>query len=307
MAAQRATARDAKYPLGAAMVLAGGLCLSFGGLLLRYIEDADGWTILFYRSIAFTLTVLVLVVVRHRGRTTRAFLEIGWNGVLAAASLGAGFTFYVFAMLLTTVANVVFTISAGPLFAAVLGWMLLGERVRPATWLAIFLALAGISLMFADGLATGNPIGNFVALGVPLSFASMIIFMRRGKNFDMVPAICLAGVFSTVASAVMADGLDISGRDLALCILLGAGQVGGGFTLITLGIRYVPAAEVALFSFTETIFAPIWVWLAIGEVPNPLAMAGGAVVFVSVAGRMVVGMVEQRRQAPGPRGGEGVA
>lgn len=283
------------------MVLAGGVCLSLGGLLLRYIEDAGGWQILFYRSLAFVATVLVLIVARHRARTARAFLEVGWSGVLVALSLGFGFTFYVFAILMTTVANVVFTNSSGPLFAALLGWMFLGERVRPATWLAIVLALAGIGLMFADGLATGSYLGNIVALGVPLSFATMVVFIRRGRNVDMLPAICLAGVISAAVSAAMADSLAISVHDLVLSILLGAVQVGGGFILITLGTRYVPAAEVALYAFSETIFAPIWVWLAIGETPNPLALLGGVIVFASVAGRVIAGVWEERRIAAATR------
>ena len=111
----------------------------------------------------------------------------------------------------------------------------------------------------------------------------------------MVPATCLGGLVSLLIAAVMLDDFAISGQDLVLCLLLGSVQVGAGFLLITLGARHVPSAEVPLFALTETVLAPIWVWLAIDEVPSVLTLAGGAAVLAAVA---VAGLAGLRARPP---------
>ena len=191
------------------------------------------------------------------------------------------------------------SLALGPFIAAALGWLVLRERVRPVAWLCMCVALAGVGLMFVDGLAAGRLVGNLVALGPPASFAVMIVMFRRRKGVDMVPATCLGGLVGILAGAAMADGFAISGPDLALCVLLGSVQVGAGFLLITLGARHVPAGEVALFALTETVLAPIWVWLLVDEVPSLPSLAGGALVLAAVTVAAVAGLRAAPRSGTG--------
>jgi drug/metabolite transporter (DMT)-like permease len=282
--------RDPRYPSGVAMVMLAGVCLSSGGLIVRHIGDADGWQILFFRSLAFSVTVFVLVCVRNRGWVLDSFRRIGWNGAAVAVSLGLGFSFYLFGLLLTTVANVVFTVSTSPLFTALLGWAVLGERVSVTTWAVIGAALAGVTVMFAESLSAGLWLGNLVALGAPLLFAVTVVALRRAHNVDMLPATCLGGLVAAALAAIMAEGLVIPARDLGLSVLLGVGQIGAGFTLITLGARYVPAAQVALLSLTEVVLAPLWVWIFVGETPGALSLLGGCIVVGAVAIQAAAGL-----------------
>ncbi len=73
-------ARDPGYATGVAMVLAAGVCLSFGGLIVRHIEAADIWLVAFYRSAAFAVTILMYLAVAYRGRLLGPFLAVGWDG-----------------------------------------------------------------------------------------------------------------------------------------------------------------------------------------------------------------------------------
>jgi drug/metabolite transporter (DMT)-like permease len=276
------------------MVLLAGVCLSSGGLIVRHMEAADGWQILFYRSIGFVAMLLTFLAVRYRGRIARPFREIGWPGVVVALTLGVGFTCYLFGLLLTTVANVSFIVSAGPFFAAVLAWLLLGERIHAVTALAIAAAIGGIGLMFLDGMDSGYLLGNLVALMAPFTFAIMVVAIRHAGDRDMVPATCLAGAVAGLIAFTMVGSFQVSTHDLLLSLLLGVGQVGLGFMLITLGARHVPAAEVALLALTETILAPIWVWIFIAEVPSSLSLAGGAVVVTAVIGQGLHGLYRER-------------
>lgn len=282
------------YAIGVGLILLGGVALSSGGILIRYVENADAWTILFYRSLGFIALLLTVIAFRHRGKTPQAFRAIGLNGLIMAIALGGGFTCYVFSMLLTTVASVSFIISAGPLFAALLGWFILRERVSPVTWMVIIGAAVGMGLMFAEGMAGGRMLGTIIALGLPTTFAVMVVLIRRAGDVDMLPATCLAGVVGLIAGLIISDTLVLTTHDLVVILILGIGQLGMGFMLITLGTRYVPAAEAALLALSESVLAPIWAWLFLTEVPAPLAMAGGLLVLTCVAIQAMAGILRER-------------
>ena len=279
-----------RHATGVALGLTAGVLLSLAGITLRHIESANGWQILFYRSMTFFVVVTLWLAIRYRARVVHAFIATGRPGLVVALSLGLGSACYVFALLLTTVANALFIICAAPFLTAVLGWIVLRERVRPTTWIAMTIALAGITLMFVNGIQSGRLLGNIVALGPPVSFAIMLVTLRHADDRDMIPAIALAGLVGAALGFAMSDTLVLSGHDLALCQFLGIVQYTGGFVLITLGVRFLPAAEVALLSLAETVLAPVWVWIGVGEVPALLTLAGGAIVLLAVATQAVTGM-----------------
>ena len=292
-------AEAAGYRLGLAYMFAAMLFTSIAGIVLRLVEAADGWQVLFYRSGALVLTLVPFIAWRYGARTGRAFLAIGRAGLFAALSLAAAFSLFIFALLETTVANVVFTIGLTPLIAALFAWIALRETLAPATWAAMLVALAGIGLMFGDGLARGTLLGNAFALGCSLCYAAALVAMRKGRAVDMIPAVCLAGVLATLVSWLAAPDLGVSGRDLGLAATLGVVQLGFQYILLTFAIRHVPAAEVALIGRASLVLAPIWVWLGVGEVPSGLTLAGGAVVFLAITGHGVLALRRSRRVANG--------
>lgn len=287
-----------RYTLGIAIVLAGGLCLSFGGLILRHIEEANVWQVIFFRFVFMILLLLAYLALRYGRRLPGAFGATGWGGVVIMVSFGGGSVLYVLALSLTTVANAMFVLSAAPIVTAVLGWFVLGERVRRVTWVTMAAASAGILIMVAAGLGAGRLGGNLAALGTVLSFAIMLTVIRRSKAVDMVPATCLGGIFGAVIAAAFTGGdLAISAHDLAFCLLMGMGQMGAGFLLITIGTRFVPAAEVALLALVEVVLAPIWVWLWVNEVPAGGTLIGGAIVFTAVLVQLVHRLRQERDPA----------
>ena len=288
--APAARIRRPRRATGVALVLGAGVLLSLSGIVLRHMESAGGWQIIFYRSLAFAAAVFLWLAFSYRTRVVHAFTRVGRAGLIVVLSLGLGSACYVFALLLTTVANALFIISAAPFMAAVLGWMVLRERVRPVTWATMAVALAGIAIMVFDGVRGGRLLGNLVALGTPISFAIMLVALRRAGDRDMIPAICLAGVVGAALGFAMSDTLVIPRHDLVLCLFLGVVQYGGGFVLLTLGARHLPAAEVALLSLVETVLAPIWVWIGVDEIPTLFTLAGGVIVLLAVVVQTVAGM-----------------
>lgn len=291
---------ERRYGFGVTLVIIGGIFLSLSGILLRNLEAASGWQILFYRGFAFSATLLILLLIRYRGGTVQAFRDIGWPGLWAGTVLGLGSICYVFAILTTTVANALFIIGAAPLATAFVGWLILGERTSRFGIIAMLVSLGGIGLMFADGLIEGRWFGNIAALMVVASFVIYLLIIRNRRHVDMLPATCLGGLVMSAVSGFFVEGFSISNHDLAIALLMGCVQFGVGFICFTIATRYILASEVALFALSESILGPVWVWIGVGEQPSLLTLAGSAVVFVSVSAYCIVGIrTERRRLKPG--------
>jgi drug/metabolite transporter (DMT)-like permease len=291
-------AETAGYRRGLVYMFVAMLFTSIAGIVLRLVEEADGWQVLFYRSSALVVTLVPFIAWRYGARAGRAFRAIGRTGLVAAACLAAAFSLFIFALLETTVANVVFTVGLSPFFAALFAWIALREALAPSTWIAILVSLAGMGLMFGDGLMAGTLMGNALALGACLCYSAALVAMRKGREVDMIPAVCLAGLLAAAVAALAAPaGLAVSGRDLGLATTLGVVQLGFQYILVTAAIRHVPAAEVALIGRASLVLAPIWVWLGVGEVPSNLTLAGGAVVFLAITSHGVLALRRSRRAA----------
>jgi drug/metabolite transporter (DMT)-like permease len=149
--------------------------------------------------------------------------------------------------------------------------------------------------MVGGGIGSGALLGNLMALFAVAGFAGFAVALRRGRHTDMLTLACLAGVFTAVVAALMADSFAMTAYDIGLCVVMGVVQMSAGMVLFTSGSRHVPAAELALLLLTEVVLAPIWVWLWIGEVPRLWTLVGGAVIFAAIIGHAISGM---RRKPP---------
>lgn len=271
------------YRRGILQLVASGFFLSTAGIALRLVEQADGWQILFYRSLALSITILLILVFQKRSRFFDEFRGLGWNDCLLAVFLGTGFVAYVFALLYNTVANALFIFSCAPFVAGFLGWILLGERVATRTWFAIGVAMAGLAVMVGSELAVSHYLGTLLALWIPIAYAASIIAVRSSKRDNMLVALCLAGLVAGGLSAFFVTDYALTPRDLIISLYLGVFQVGVGFTLVVLGSRYVPAAQVGLLALVEPVLAPIWAWMGVGEVPGLATIVGGTIIFLAIA------------------------
>lgn len=287
---------ERRYGFGVTLVIIGGVFLSLSGILLRNVEAASGWQILFYRGFAFSATLFLLLLFKYRGKTVESFRNIGWPGFWAGTVLGLGSICYVFAILTTTVANAVFIIGAAPLATAFVGWLVLGERTSRFGIIAMLISLTGIGLMFADGLIEGRWLGNIAALLVVASFVVYLLVIRNRRHVDMLPATCLGGLVMSVVSGFFVGSFSISNHDLVIALLMGCVQFGIGFICFTIATRYIMASEVALFALSESILSPIWVWIGVGEQPSLLTFLGSGIVLVSVTAYCIVGIRAERKK-----------
>ena len=281
--------------LGTLCLLAAGFFLSFGGLLIKLVDEASTMQITSYRSITFSLVALIYILIKFKKQTPQAFIQIGSSGLLLVLILTLSNIFFVFGMSNTSVANAVFIMSTGPLWAAVASYFYLKKIIGTKTIIAILGSMIGIMIMFSQGLDSSRGLGNMIILGVPICFAAQLTIINKKSNIDFMPSTFLAGILIIVIGLFFIEEHTISSRDLFIVLFMGAFQVGLGFLLITVGSRYIPPHRAALYVLLEPILAPIWAWIGIGEKPPIIELVGGLIVFSFVAWRLIDQFIEKER------------
>ena len=267
---------------GPLLVFLGACSLSFGGLLVKSFEGATLWQILFWRSLFFISVVSIYLSFTYGRKVFKILYVSGIPGVFGGLVLGIGFFSYVYAMYNTTVANANFIIQTQTLFLAVFGYFFLKEKVSKTTIFSIVLAMIGILIMVGNSLSPGQLSGNLVAFLMPVSFAVLIIVVRKYPKIDMVPLQLVAGVIAMIIGFTVAGKISISAHDIFIGFLAGFFQLGFGFILITIGAKSTPSAVVGIIMLTEAILGPMWAWLFINELPSIIVMIGGSIVLLAV-------------------------
>tara|TARA_B100000989_G_scaffold288516_1_gene259315 strand:- start:101 stop:979 length:879 start_codon:yes stop_codon:yes gene_type:complete len=267
---------------GPLLIFLGALSLSFGGLIVKSFEGATLWQILFWRSLFFTLTVLLFLILSYKKNFFKSFYESGLPGIFGGIILSFGFCGYVFAMYNTTVANTNFIISLQILFLAIFGYFFLREKINAITLTSIVLAMTGVFLMVGNSLTPGELSGNLAAFTMPITFAILIMIVRKYPSVDMIPAQFVAGVSSCLIGYLLSTKIMISPNDIFLGFLAGCFQVGFGFIFITIGARTTPSAMVGIIMLSESVLGPIWAFLFVSERPSIFGLIGGAVILSAV-------------------------
>jgi len=287
------------YRSGVFLVLLAGSIWSTTGLMIRLIEEAQTWQILFYRSASMTPILFLFIAYRSKNRPLENVSKAGVPAAIGAMGLVFAFAGAIFSIQSTTVANAMFLFATAPFFTAILSWIILKEPVRKATWIAIAVAGVGVGIMLLEGLAVGALAGNAAAVLSAIGFAVFTIALRWRKLEDMLPAVFLAGVFASFTALAMCTLLDqtiiLSPWDSGVSMFMGAFQLGLGLSIYTFGSKVVPAAELALLSMTEVLLGPVWVWVFLGEIASVWTFVGGAILMAAIAGNALSGI---RRRPP---------
>jgi DME family drug/metabolite transporter len=275
--------RVSPYAAGVAMVAGAGALWSLIGVAIKGLDAMDTWQVLFWRSAGMVPVLLAFILWRKQG----LWQGLGRTGVIGALGLVGAFGGGIAAIQLLPLANAVFLFSASPFLTAILGRIVLGERVRPLTWACIAMAVLGIWHMIGGTApGAGALAGHLAAIGSAAGFAVFTVALRAGRRTEMMPTVLLGALFSMALAAlvILARGSALTGTppDLVATLAMGAGLLGLGMALYTLGSRVVPASDLALLSQVEIMLAPLWGWVLLAETPSPATLQGGALILTAV-------------------------
>ena len=281
MTTPRTVRHDADYRKGLSLAIAGGVLLTFDAPLLRLV-DGDASTVIFWRGLMLFTATAALWYWAHQTKRIQTGLVNGWDGLLVIGLYTAASMCFLFALHKSSVANVLFIIAAVPLTTAVLSVVILRESIRPSTWAAASLVLAGVLIIVHDGLHHGSGEGDLLALAAALAVAlAMVVTRKTGGNYATAPGV--AGLFSALLIFAFAETVPMTPEQWGWLTLNSLFVAPLSFALLVVAPRYMPPADSSIYYLFETAAAPILVWLMLGETPTRAALAGGFIIFSTLA------------------------
>ena len=280
-----------KYYLGFFLALAAGLIWSFGAPTIRYMIDAQiyQWHYLFCRGI-MVATVLVIFLLYKEGLSFRHnFKKVGLSGLLGGVGLAFAFIFFIFGMTFTSAATTLFMIGTQPLFSGLFAYIFLREYVRSATVVACVISLLGMFLMAYNDWQAGTLLGWLFGLLCSIGFSVFAVTLRWRPDTPKFTTIIIAGItcslFSIIMITISGDEYTMPMRNVLLSMLHGS-FVAVGLICLSIGARYLPAAEFMLLSLLEVVGGVLWCWMpifGINEVPSSVTLLGGATIIFAIA------------------------
>ncbi len=266
---------------GSLIVAAAAIAFSSAGLFTRLIA-IDVWTMLFWRGLFGGLLIAGYIAWRERAATWAAFAAIGRAGLLVAGCSTIATICFVTALRQTTVADVTIIYATAPFLAAGIAFVWTRETPSLATLGASALALAGVVVMCGSAISGGQALGDLLALAMTALMALMMVVIRKNRHVSMLPAACLSAFACAIAVLPLSHPARVVTGDMVLLGLFGTTQFGLGLLLLTIGSRLISATRASLLANLELPFAPLWVWLAFGEIPSEPTYIGGVLVCAAV-------------------------
>ncbi|MES2939483.1 MAG: DMT family transporter [Pseudomonadota bacterium] len=260
---------------------------SIAGVVTRHLEQARSFEITFWRSL-FTMGSLLVILPFFQGREVFGKIRRGGPSLwISGVCWSVMYTAFMVALTLTTVANVLVTLSLGPFFTALLARVFIGHRIPVRTWAAIAVAGAGIGYMYGTQMSGGQFGGILVALCVPVAAAiNWTVSQRahaRGENIDLLPALLVGAAISVLATLPLALPLRATAHDVGWLAVLGLVQLAIPCALAVICARVLQAPEISLLALLEVIFGILLAWVGAGEEPGATVLAGGALVIGALA------------------------
>lgn len=282
-----------RHPAFGLMLAAfGALVLTPDAMFLR-LSGMSGTQMMGWRGIFMgtALIVVWLLTSRDRKRDLRLLASGGGAGIVVAQFFNS--TLFTLGIASSPAAILLLGVATTPIWAALLSWLLLGDRTSRATWITIAVVAIGISIaVLGGGAGVGVSmrtimLGALAGLGVALMLAVNFVVLRSRPELP-IPLLIGLGALGVGGVGVSVTGSShmLEGQVWAIAV---TGLVILPISFLTLSIasRHTAAANVSLLLLLETVLGPIWVWLVIGEAMTPAMLVGGAIVVAAIAAFLV--------------------
>jgi drug/metabolite transporter (DMT)-like permease len=279
---------------GLSIALLGGMAISLDIPMVR-LTDGDIWSVQFLRSFNVIIVTLAVWLAARLIFNKRIELVPGRLGLPVIAIYGVSTLLFFYSVYATTTANLVFILAFNPMFGALFGWLILKEKPRSPTFLAMAAMAVGVFIIVQEGLAGGHFLGDLSALCAAMTIALAVTLSRlSGRNMGF------AALISAVVPALIAGmlvwnqgGLHMSAPGWT--VLNGTLLVPTAFYCLALAPVFISGPTVGMFYLLETIFAPVWVWMIFKEVPSTQTLIGGGILLAALIAHSIWELREERR------------
>jgi drug/metabolite transporter (DMT)-like permease len=282
------------------LMIACTMMWSIAGVVTRHLEQAKSFEVTFWRSFFTLVSLLIILPLIHGKSLLFKFKQGGWYLWVSGVCWSVMFTAFMTALTMTSVANVLITLSLGPMLTALFARIFIGHKLPLRTIIAIVVAGLGIAYMYAAQIDLSDVkqlAGMLVALGVPIAAAVNWTLVQHsqahGHEVDLVPAVMVGALISSLVTFPLSMPFQASGQDVALLAMLGLVQLAIPCTLAVVCARFLKAPEVSLLALLEIIFGIALAWVGANEKPGLPVLLGGGLVLGSLVFNEWLGMRER--------------
>jgi len=266
---------------GLALAISGVLVISPDTLLIRFLS-IDFWAVMCLRGLFIALALLVIARGLKARQGSAGLGELDRYAVAMIFLIAFSSFFFVAAVQMTSVAHALIIVGSAPVFAALFGWLMLGEKVSTNTSITMAIVIVSLGFVVSDQQES-HLTGDLLALVACLSWSLNFVLARRSRSRDMSSVMMYSGMLMAIAALPLAvfDGVTLD--QFAISAVLGILNGVALFLLVT-APRFIPAAEVAVFLPVETVLGSFLVWWILGEYPGLISVAAGlTIVFALIA------------------------
>jgi drug/metabolite transporter (DMT)-like permease len=267
---------------GLTIAALGVLFLTPDALLVK-ITSVEPVVFLFWRGLLLAVSFLAIGLLRYRRRLPQEIKRCGWKGLYCAGAFTMSTLGFVVGMKNTAAGNVLVILNTAPVIAALIAWLFWKETLPRRTWAVILVCITGATIIAAGEWGKGDPLGLAMAALAAGALASNLNVARSKPDADMSVMLMFGALAVAIAAAAAGGAVLPSLHDSVFIALLCLVFLPIASTLIQIGPRYIPAAEVSLMLLLETVIGSFLVWLFLDEVPPVLSLIGGIIVFSALA------------------------
>jgi drug/metabolite transporter (DMT)-like permease len=269
---------------GIALLILTSILWSLSGVVVKTVQ-IEPVTFAFWRSFAAGIAILPLIPLSKNPWPSGKWM------LLSVGVYSFVVTLLITAMTRSTAAAGILLQYTGPVFCAMLAWLLQRRHISGRTWTAIAIATSGILVMVFGSHFPQGWIGPTCGVLSGVAFGALILVLEkldrvaggRANPFAIVTFNNLGCALLLIPISLALHGsLLAKPWQLGMVIACGIVQLGVPYVLFQFGLRRVNAVDASLLILLEPLLNPVWVWLATGEHPDIATFIGGAAILFAM-------------------------
>lgn len=272
---------------GPAMVLAGGICIGFAPIGVRFgFGDLGPQAIAFWRYVFALPFLFVIACIVQKGLPSKPNKFV----LIAGTFFACDMALWHWGLETTTVANATFLVNLGNLFVGLLAWFILREKPGKLWFYAVPLAVIGAAALSLGGgeAGKGDIRGDILCLGAAFMVAFYVVFSKRAREtlggyetiFWLTCVEVVVGFLFVTGSGESFMPDDLSGFKVPLFLAVVVQTMGQG--LIITGLGRTPASIAGVLVLIQPVVASAVAWVLFDEPLVGLQMGGAALILAGI-------------------------
>jgi drug/metabolite transporter (DMT)-like permease len=270
-----------KNTQGFTIAILGVLLLAPDVVIMRWISLTHT-DVTFWRGIGFIIGFSGLVLYRYKSNFFVVIKKSGWTGVASGILFALGTYCYTASIKIIGAASTMVIISSSPVFAALINWLFLKQKMHIFSMIAIFCVLTGISFIaFSDINQIG--ISSLLALTTAIFMAINFNLAQSKTEIDISPGLIWGGILLLLIALL--DGVPETQSkevDITLVLINAIFIMPIGFTLLQIAPRFINATQTSVCLLLEPLVGPAIVFMQLGEKPGGSTLIGCSIIFIAV-------------------------